>query len=819
MEELESETLLPSGSRLRKEIKDKTNPASAGTSYGTGGGVSSTWSVKSKQKILARSASASGRLLDASIQRGDTSIYDPRLQVIRGGTGENGIDDLATSFQEEEYEVDYDPLTLLQAQVFIEDAAYYRSIHHKVDAKALKLYRVYYSRPIRWLLNINIFVIHILAFFEKPSSLTWTSDIRTRAEQVDPPCGATESIEAVCLVLFVIDLVTKSYLIGKHRVLRSRWILGYFVVLLISIIDWSVSISFLCAEMIRIRRLFRPFFLLQNSSLMKKAMNSLRRSLPEIASVLLLLGFHLFLFTLFGMLLFPRPDDDEGSQYFQKIEDSFMNLLVLLTTANNPDVMMPAYRKNRLFALYFIIFLIIGLYCFMSMLTAVIYNQFRGYFLNSLQASLFRRRLAMRAAYEVLRWRNADQTSRQQAEFNTVPAKILRIVVMKCNIEAEAKTDIIEELKGRMGCMLTADEFHDVLLYLDQEYHKVGRPSMIWEGRPCLRKLQKIVSHQAFTYFGIVVALANVIFITIEVVLNEDRAVISKDTALIYVDLCFIVFYLVEQSLKFWALGWRLYMHDKSNFFDGIVTIVLVVVEIFFLIYGLPKMKKGTSVSTVTLWDIVRLVNMLIIVRLLRIIPQIKMMSLVASTLFDLVKNMKSFLGILFVMYYSFAILGMQLFNGAIKYTNSTNQTNTSYSCGTYQQLDYWANNFDDFAASLVVLWDVMVVNNWFVFLHAYSEATTKWSQLYFIAWWLVSVIIVLNLFIALILDNFIMRWDRSQQQNRERLRRQTLSESLNQSMSSLPISVHEMYRGNLQEPAESELMSELRYHDHLNIV
>jgi len=33
---------------------------------------------------------------------------------------------------------------------------------------------------------------------------------------------------------------------------------------------------------------------------------------------------------------------------------------------------------------------------------------------------------------------------------------------------------------------------------------------------------------------------------------------------------------------------------------------------------------------------------------------------------------------------------------------------------------------FSDFQASIVVLWDVMVVNNWFIFLYAYAKYTSK---------------------------------------------------------------------------------------------
>lgn len=54
-----------------------------------------------------------------------------------------------------------------------------------------------------------IFTLHILAFFEYPSSLSLSSDVRLRQERVDVPCWLTSTIELLCLLLLLADNVTR----------------------------------------------------------------------------------------------------------------------------------------------------------------------------------------------------------------------------------------------------------------------------------------------------------------------------------------------------------------------------------------------------------------------------------------------------------------------------------------------------------------------------------------------------------------------------------------------------------------------------------
>lgn len=58
-------------------------------------------------------------------------------------------------------------------------------------------------------LGLTIAVVLLLAFVERPSSLTITSDLRHRAPPWEPPCGLTESIEMICLIIFSLDLAVK----------------------------------------------------------------------------------------------------------------------------------------------------------------------------------------------------------------------------------------------------------------------------------------------------------------------------------------------------------------------------------------------------------------------------------------------------------------------------------------------------------------------------------------------------------------------------------------------------------------------------------
>ena len=63
---------------------------------------------------------------------------------------------------------------------------------------------------------------------------------------------------------------------------------------------------------------------------------------------------------------------------------------------------MPAYKLNRFASIFFIVFSAVGTFLIMNLLTAVIYNQFRGFLRKTLQNSLDRRLVAFYGAFHKL---------------------------------------------------------------------------------------------------------------------------------------------------------------------------------------------------------------------------------------------------------------------------------------------------------------------------------------------------------------------------------------------------------------------------------
>ncbi len=115
--------------------------------------------------------------------------------------------------------------------------------------------------------------------------------------------------------------------------------------------------------------------------------------------------FSLMAFKLFGSEKLEREGAGSESKigYFDGFLESYWQLFVLVTTANSPDVMIPAYERSRWSAIFFIVYIVLNLYLFMSVFLAVVYNQFKENLKKEVRENTERRNGLLDKVFELAR--------------------------------------------------------------------------------------------------------------------------------------------------------------------------------------------------------------------------------------------------------------------------------------------------------------------------------------------------------------------------------------------------------------------------------
>ncbi|NXI44686.1 TPC2 protein, partial [Galbula dea] len=139
---------------------------------------------------------------------------------------------------------------------------------------------------------------------------------------------------------------------------------------------------------------------------------------------------------------------------------------------------------------------------------------------------------------------------------------------------------------------------------------------------------------------------------------------------------------------------------------------------------------------------------------------------------------MLTFGGLTLVVYCVFAIIGMELFHGKIQFFPANANVPHALECGNPALKDslfargkYCKNNFNNFASSFIVLMELTVVNQWhdilsllplthiILFANGFANVTVQPAKLYFIAFHIVMVIIIVNIFVSFILEAFFVEY------------------------------------------------------------
>uniref|UniRef100_A0A8C9KPX1 Ion transport domain-containing protein n=1 Tax=Panthera tigris altaica TaxID=74533 RepID=A0A8C9KPX1_PANTA len=577
---------------------------------------------------------------------------------------------------------------LLLAAAYVSDAQYNRNVPFETSPRAIRLYYFYNHWTMQVAIYFFICVDLSLALFEEPALFPL-------------PFLATSLAEVLCLTAFFGRLVHFAKVTPQMVFWKDMKNICIMVTIVLTLIDLIIygSLEAVNVHSVRWSRALRPVFLINfpESRQIRRTFRSIRNTLPDILYVFLLFMFSVLIFSLMALKLFGDRGlkTVEGLPYFTNILDIVFELYVLVTTANSPDVMMPAYNFNWWYCLYFITYTIINTYIFMSVFLAVVYNNYRKHLKNEIRKLAYLKRHKMIEAFNILKVKVGTEFVVTEAQWRRL-AKVVAPHISSPHLELLLRISD-EGQKGhvdKVSFLRLADLLNIQVVTINIRRHPLEdwMPRVYRSSASLL--VQRMVRHRIFVWVYDVIILINAIFIA----LDERNPFIS------YAEWLFLSLYIIEILLK-------LYTYEPRAYFGTHKMECYVMVGFLFFFFLARKYNSQ---------QILDIVLILRILRLLRIIVSIQRFRVIVTTLINIGPTILTFGGLVLVVYYVFAIIGMEAFHGKVRFSDPNFTSPDALVCGNPALKDsafardrYCKNNFNDLASSFIVLMELTVVNQW----------------------------------------------------------------------------------------------------------
>ncbi|XP_046925643.1 two pore calcium channel protein 1-like [Lynx rufus] len=633
---------------------------------------------------------------------------------------------------------------LLLAAAYVSDAQYNRNVPFETSPRAIRLYYFYNHWTMQVAIYFFICVDLSLALFEEPALFPL-------------PFLATSLAEVLCLTAFFGRLVHFAKVTPQMVFWKDTKNICIMVTIVLTLIDLIIygSLEAVNVHSVRWSRALRPVFLINfpESRQIRRTFRSIRNTLPDILYVFLLFMFSVLIFSLMALKLFGDRGlkTVEGLPYFTNILDIVFELYVLVTTANSPDVMMPAYNFNWWYCLYFITYTIINTYIFMSVFLAVVYNNYRKHLKNEIRKLAYLKRHKMIEAFNILKVKVGTEFVVMEAQWRRL-AKVVAPHISSPHLELLLRISD-EGQKGhvdKVNFLRLADLLNIQVVTINIRRHPLEdwMPRVYRSSASLL--VQRMVQHRIFVWVYDVIILINAIFIA----LDERNPFIS------YAEWLFLSLYIIEILLKLYTYEPRAYFGRRQfwNWFDTLIIIAALVATV-----ANTTIQSARKYNSQQILDIVLILRIL---RLLRIIVSIQRFRVIVTTLINIGPTILTFGGLVLVVYYVFAIIGMEAFHGKVRFSDPNFTSPDALVCGNPALKDsafardrYCKNNFNDLASSFIVLMELTVVNQWHILAGGFALVTHQAAKLYFIGFHIVVVILIVNIFIAFILEAFFVAY------------------------------------------------------------
>ncbi|KYM97934.1 Two pore calcium channel protein 1 [Cyphomyrmex costatus] len=456
---------------------------------------------------------------------------------------------------------------------------------------------------------------------------------------------------------------------------------------------------------IRVTRALRPIFLIDTKYCggVRRFIRKVFLTVNSVSEMICLLYFLIFIFALTGYCMFNKENT-----YFSELWLSYLNLFILLTTSNFPDVMLISYYYDKRSAIFFIVYLCTMLYVIMNLMLALANETFASYERDKFKKLFLHKMKACKYAFKLL-VSNKFPGRIEFPQFKGLmlhydPSKSTRdIVLMFCHMN-----------KSKSGSLNYKEflSFYDAntLKWSFQHSNEYWRRTFIFV-QP-LSKLANVIIK--WRYFEALVYM---------IIIGDGISIVIRS---LQIDIN------SEAPLKTFCSGW------DAIFFRNLMmieTIIKILALATYLVFFRP-------------------------LRTLRLFKLKKIYRDIFGTIVILFPQMCLTAVVILILYYFYAIIGMELFAGYDLRDCCRNTTIEYYYAYSYERCEssaiYYVNTFNHLMDSCITLFELTVLNNWHVQMYAYGAVNNQLDDLLISILYFCTFIMTTMLVLTFVVSSFL---------------------------------------------------------------
>lgn len=583
-----------------------------------------------------------------------------------------------------------------------------------------------------------------------------------------------EKIEYVFLVIFtgecVMKIIAYGFIMHAGSYLRNGWNLLDFTIVVIGMVSTVLSSIFKDAfdvKALRAFRVLRPLRLVSGVPSLQIVLNSILKAMVPLLHIALLVIFVIIIYAIIGLELFsgkmhkscynkytdeimdtPHPCDLDngfncsligeemecregwigpnfGITNFDNFGLSMLTVFQCITLEGWTDVMynIQDAMGNSWEWIYFVSMVILGAFFVMNLILGVLSGEF----------SKEREKAKNRGDFQKLREKQQLEEDLKGYLDWITQAEYLEPLAdqHEHHPPVEQTRDYgIEYISGQ-----TQNE-HDSTDHLGIETNEQQKVSIckVWKkdfdkvNRRMKRACRKAVKSQTFYWLIIVLVFLNTVVLASEHYQQPEWLDLFQE----YGNAFFVALFTLEMLVKMYSLGLQGYFVSLFNRFDCFVVIGSISEMVLTKTEVMPPL--GISV--------LRCVRLL---RVFKVTKYWRSLSNLVASLLNSIQSIASLLLLLFLFIMIFALLGMQVFGGKFNYD-------------PVEEKD--RHNFDCFWQALLTVFQILTGEDWNAVMYegikAYGGVGTPGilACIYFIILFICGNYILLNVFLAIAVDN-----------------------------------------------------------------